>query len=69
VFQGNCVMKNGYSYLEITLLEEPDDPRGVPPYKNSGAESLGFGTHIADYNFALGELIQAVAKQAGFSGQ
>lgn len=69
VFQGNCVMKNGYSYLEVTLLEEPDDPRGVPPYKNSAAESLGFGTHIADYNFALGELIQAVAKQAGFSGQ
>jgi hypothetical protein len=69
VFQGNCVMKNGFSYLEIALLEEPDDPRGVPPYKNSAAESLGFGTHIADYNFALGELIQAVAKQAGFSGQ
>jgi hypothetical protein len=65
VFQGNCVMKNGYSYLEITLLEQPGDPRGVPPYKNSGAESLGFGTHIADYGFALGELIEAVSKQAG----
>jgi hypothetical protein len=64
VFSGSCVMKNGYSYLEITLLEQPGDPRGVPPYKNSGAESLGFGTHIADYQFAFGELITAVQKQA-----
>jgi hypothetical protein len=64
VFQGNCVMKNGYSYLEITLLEQPGDPRGVPPYKNSQAEALGFGTHIADYQFALGELIDTVATQA-----
>jgi DUF3089 family protein len=67
VFQGNCVIKNGFSYLEITLLEQPGDPRGVPPYKNAAAESLGFGTHIADYQFALGELIKAVALQAHVS--
>ena len=43
VFQGNCVIKNGYSYLEITYLGQPGDPRGVPPYVNSGSESIGFG--------------------------
>jgi hypothetical protein len=68
VFQGSCVNKNGYSYLEITLLEQSGDPRGVPPYTNAGSISLGFGLHIADYNLALEDLIDAVTKQAAAAG-
>jgi hypothetical protein len=64
VFQGNCVIKNGFSYLEATLLEQPGDPRGIPPYKNSASEQLGFGLHLADYQIPLGELIETVAQQA-----
>ena len=64
VLQGSCVKKNGYSYLEVTLLEQPGDPRGTPPYKNSASEALGFGLHVADYNIALDDLIDAVTQQA-----
>lgn len=64
LFQGNCVIKNGYSYLEVTLLEQPGDPRGIPPYKNAGSESLGFGLHLADYNIPLEDLIDTVTQQA-----
>jgi hypothetical protein len=64
IFQGTCVNKNGYNYLEIKRLEQAGDPRGVPPYTNAGSISLGFGLHIADYNLPLEDLIEAVTKQA-----
>jgi hypothetical protein len=64
MFQGNCVVKNGYSYLEITFLGKSSDPRGIPPYKNSGAEGLGFGLHLVDYNLPLTELMEIVKQQA-----
>jgi hypothetical protein len=63
LFQGSCVMKNG-SYLEVTFLGASGDPRGIPPYKISGAESLGFGLHVADYNIPLEDLMNAVKQQA-----
>jgi hypothetical protein len=68
VFQGDCVVNNGYSYLQITFLEDAGDPRGIPPYKNSGAQSLGFGLHLADYNIPLEDLIDLVGKQAASAG-
>jgi hypothetical protein len=64
VLQGNCVMKSGRSYLEVTLLEDAGDPRGIPPYRLSGAESIGFGTHVADYNIPFEDLMNAVKQQA-----
>jgi hypothetical protein len=64
MFQGNCVVKNGYSYLEITFLGKTGDPRGTPPYINSGAESIGFGLHLVDYNLPLTELLEVVKQQA-----
>jgi hypothetical protein len=67
MFQGNCVIKNGYSYLEITYLGQPDDPRGIPPYVNTGSESIGFGLHLVDYNLPLDELLQVVKQQAAIA--
>lgn len=67
MFQGNCVVKNGYSYLEITFLGKTGDPRGIPPYKNSGAESIGFGLHLVDYNLPLTELMEIVKQQAAIA--
>jgi len=64
VFQGSCVNKNMYNYLEMKLLEQTGDPRGTPPYKNTPAESVGFGLHLADYNIPLEDLIDAVKQQA-----
>jgi hypothetical protein len=67
MFQGNCVVKNGYSYLEITFLGQSSDPRGTPPYQNSGAESIGFGLHLVDYNLPLEELLGVVKQQAAIA--
>jgi hypothetical protein len=64
VLQGNCVMKNGRSYLEVSLLIDGGDPRGIPPYRLAGAESIGFGTHVADYNIPLEDLLNTVKQQA-----
>ncbi len=64
LFQGNCVIKNGFSYLEITYLGQPGDPRGLPPYKNAGSESIGFGLHLVDWNLPLEELMDIVRAQA-----
>jgi hypothetical protein len=63
VFQGKCVNQNGNSYLNITLLEKPDDPRGVPPY-HSSVEALGFGLHLVDWALPMQDIIEAVGKQA-----
>jgi hypothetical protein len=64
VFQGSCVVNNGYSYLQVTLLESAGDPRGEPPYKNTAAEAAGFGLHLVDYNLPLEDLIDMVTQQA-----
>jgi len=65
MFSGNCVSKNGFSYLEVGPDQTADDQRQVPPYRNTPSEALGFGMHIADYNIELDDLIDAVDAQAG----
>jgi hypothetical protein len=64
MFQGDCVVKNGYSYLEITYLGKPSD---TPPYKNSPAASIGFGLHLVDWNLPLTELMEIVQAQAAIA--
>ena len=63
-FQGQCIAENGLSYLQITDLVKPGDPRGQPPYRSDSAESLGFGLHLVDWNLPMQELIAIVSQQA-----
>ena len=63
-FSGECVQRDGFSYLEITLDVDSDDERSMAPYRNTTVESLGFGLHLVDYNVALDDLIDAVEQQA-----
>ena len=63
-FQGQCIAQNGLSYLQITDLVKPGDPRGQPPYRSDSAESLGFGLHLVDWNLPMQELIAIVSQQA-----
>jgi hypothetical protein len=63
-FQGQCVDQNGVSYLQITNLVKPGDPRGEPPYQSVSAASLGFGLHLVDWNLPMQELITTVSRQA-----
>jgi hypothetical protein len=63
-FQGQCVHQNGATYLQITDLVKPGDPRGMPPYRSTSAESLGFGLHLVDWNLPMQELIEIVTLQS-----
>ncbi len=63
-FQGQCINQDGLSYLQITNLVQPGDPRGVPPYVSTSAEAIGFGLHLVDWNLPMDELISIVTQQA-----
>ena len=62
VFDGECVQRNGFSFLEISLQLAPGDQRPEPPYHS--VVEPGFGLHLVDYNIPLDDLIDAVAQQA-----
>jgi len=67
ILRGECVRKEGRSYLEVSYEPERDDVRSMPNYRNPLLESLGFGLHLVDYNIALDDLIEAVRLQAAAS--
>lgn len=62
VFAGECVQRNGFSYLNISLQLMPGDQRAEPPYRS--VVEPGFGLHLVDYNIPLDDLIDAVTLQA-----
>jgi hypothetical protein len=62
VFDGECVRRNGFSYLNISLQLMPGDQRPEPPYHS--VVEPGFGLHLVDYNLPLDDLIDAVTQQA-----
>ncbi len=64
MFRGECVKSGGYSYLEISVEQDANDQRAVPPYRSTLIEAVGFGLHVADFNFPLDDLIDAVERQA-----
>lgn len=61
--EAECVVRDGFSYLEITVLADPSDPRtddiggDIPPLPS-------FGLHIVDVNLAMGNLVEIVGQQA-----
>jgi pimeloyl-ACP methyl ester carboxylesterase len=64
VFKGKCVTREGFHYLEYSLLIDAKDPRGIPPWRHTAVDALGFGTHLVDFHVALEDLIEAVTQQA-----
>lgn len=62
---GECVTRNGYTYLEITFDADPTDPRvDVPP----GALSPEWGLHAIDVELAQESLIDLVRRQVAALG-
>jgi hypothetical protein len=58
--EGECVTKNGLSYLEVTVLADPDDPRA----DDIGGElSPAWGLHLVDVNLAMGDIVGLVESQ------
>jgi pimeloyl-ACP methyl ester carboxylesterase len=64
-FDGQCVTRDTFRYLEYTLLSNESDPRGIPPWRHTTIDGLGFGTHLVDFHIPLDDLIETVAQQAG----
>lgn len=57
--EAECVERDGYHYLEITLVPDsvrtPDVPGDLPG---------GWGLHLIDANLAMGELVEIVSTQS-----
>jgi pimeloyl-ACP methyl ester carboxylesterase len=64
MFKGECVTKGDFHYLEYKLITDKSDPRGIPPWRHTAVDALGFGTHLVDFHIALDDLITAVSMQA-----
>ncbi len=65
-YSGECVKDNrNRSYLEISITPGPGDLReNMVPFNNPLFAPGLLGTHVLDYNFALGDLIDLVAAKA-----
>lgn len=60
LLKGECVDKNGFTYLELTVQGDPADPR-VDDIK--GDLTPEWGLHVVDVNIAMGDLVKLVAHQ------
>lgn len=65
---GQCVSKNGFTYLEAKVNANPADPRTdtiagdvVGP---GGGVAADWGLHLIDANIAMGDLVAVVGRQA-----
>ncbi|MBK9179384.1 MAG: DUF3089 domain-containing protein [Acidimicrobiales bacterium] len=58
---GECVERNGFSYLEITVQSDPTDPRADDVVGDLGP---WWGLHMVDVQLAMGDLLALVASQS-----
>ena len=60
--QTECVERDGFSYLEVTVIGDPSDPR----IDDIGGDTAlaSFGLHIVDVNLVMGDLVDVVGRQA-----
>ena len=63
-FRGECVNRDGRSYLEISVDPDEGDQRPPPPYQTTLLRTIGMGLHLVDYNLPMGDLLEMVALQA-----
>ncbi len=61
LLRAECVFKNGFSYLELTVQADPNDPRTDTI---SGDLTPDWGLHVIDVNIAMGDLVNDVVQQA-----
>ena len=59
--QGECVSRGAFTYLEVTVTADPEDPRA----DDIGGDILlpGWGLHLVDMNVALLDIELAIAQQ------
>ena len=61
LLEAQCVEQDGFSYLNVTVLSDPADPRvdDIP-----GDLTPEWGLHLVDVNIAMGDIVAMVARQA-----
>lgn len=66
LLEGECVQRDGFSYLEVTVRSDPASPRARDI---TGDLTPEWGLHVVDVNLAMGDIVEMVAAQAAaFSG-
>ena len=66
LLSGQCVEKNGFSYLEVHVNADPADPRAdeiVGDVVQGGHVNAAWGLHLIDANLAMGNLVDIVGAQ------
>jgi hypothetical protein len=56
-----CVQRDGFGYLEVTVQGDPADPRADDI---SGDLSADWGLHLIDENLVMGDMVELVGQQA-----
>ena len=60
--EGECVDRDGYQYLEITVRAVPEDPR-ADDFNGDFRNTVGWGLHLVDASIALRNLIELAEGQ------
>ncbi|HEY8538548.1 MAG TPA: DUF3089 domain-containing protein [Steroidobacteraceae bacterium] len=64
---GECVERDGFSYLSVHINADPNDPRTddiAGDVVRNGQVATDWGLHLIDMNIAMGDLVALVGKQA-----
>ena len=64
---GQCVEKNGFSYLEVHVAANPADPRTDDingDVVQAGQVNPAWGLHLIDANLAMGNLVDIVGAES-----
>jgi len=64
---GQCVQKNGFSYLEVHVNAVPSDPRAddiTGDVMANGQVNAAWGLHLIDANLAMGNLVDIVGAES-----
>lgn len=59
--RGECVSRNGFDYLEVTVVGDPEDPRADDI---GGDLSPAWGLHLVDINLVMGDMVDLVRSQS-----
>ena len=66
LLNGQCVSKNGFSYLEVHVNAVPSDPRVddiTGDVVQNGQVNAAWGLHLIDANLAMGNLVDIVGAE------
>ena len=63
--RGECVARDGYSFLEVTVMGDPSDPR---PDDIGGDLTPDWGLHLVDVHLVMGDLVKLAKEQIAAHG-